>query len=212
MQAMRSLEIETPRGLARARLHRVAGHRGALLLHHGAGGGVDAPDLQAASDAARGQGLSVALIEQPYRVAGRRAPAPAAQLDDVWLAVVARLRARELRAVPLIFGGRSMGGRVACRTATAGGAVAVLCLAFPLLPPARAKASKPPVSRLSELEAAGVPTLVVQGARDPFGMPPAGAGRTGIEVAGDHSLRSDIAAVRAGVSGWLADLGPKLNA
>jgi predicted alpha/beta-hydrolase family hydrolase len=212
MQAMRSLEIETPRGLARARLPRVAGHRAALLLHHGAGGGVDAPDLQAASDAARGQGLSVALIEQPYRVAGRRAPAPAAQLDDVWLAVVARLQARELRAVPLIFGGRSMGGRVACRTATAGGAVAVLCLAFPLLPPARAKASKPPVSRLSELEAAGVPTLVVQGARDPFGMPPAGAGRTVIEVAGDHSLRSDIAAVRAGVSGWLADLGPKLNA
>lgn len=203
---MPTLEIETPRGAARVRLHRATGARGALLLGHGAGGGVDAPDLQAASQAAQAHGLSVALVEQPYRVAGRRSPAPAAPLDEAWLAVVERLRAQELRRLPMIFGGRSMGARVACRTARAGDAAAVLCLAFPLLPPRRASAAKAPVSRLAELEAPAVPTLVVQGARDPFGRPPAGPGRRVIEVAGDHSLRTDLAGVRAGVAEWLAEL------
>ncbi len=203
---MTELEIETPRGPARVRLHRVRGARGALLLGHGAGGGVDAPDLQAASQAAQRQRFSVALVEQPYRVAGRRSPAPAAHLDVAWLEVVARLRARELRRLPLIFGGRSMGARVACRTAPAGGAAGVLCLAFPLLPPRRAAATKPPVSRLVELEATGVPTLVVQGSRDAFGMPPPGAGRVAVMVAGDHSLRTDLATVGTAVGDWLAGL------
>jgi predicted alpha/beta-hydrolase family hydrolase len=203
---MTTFEIETPSGPGRVRLHRVRGARGALLLGHGAGGGVEAADLQAASQAAQAQRLAVALVEQPYRVAGRRAPAPAPQLDAAWLAVVQRLHKRELRRLPLIFGGRSMGARVACRTAPAGGAAAVLCLAFPLLPPGRATAAKPPTSRLAELEATGVPTLVVQGARDPFGMPALGTGRSVVEVAGNHSLRADLAAVGAAVGEWLAGL------
>ncbi|MGI9183362.1 MAG: alpha/beta hydrolase family protein [Solirubrobacteraceae bacterium] len=203
---MTNLELETPRGPARVRLYRVRGARGALLLGHGAGGGVDAADLQTASQAAQGERFSVALVEQPYRVAGRRSPAPAAHLDVAWLEVVAWLRARELRRLPLIFGGRSMGARVACRTAAAGGAAGVLGLAFPLLPPRRAAATKPPVSRLTELEATGVPTLVVQGSRDAFGMPPPGAGRLVVTVAGDHSLRTDLATVGAAVGDWLAGL------
>jgi predicted alpha/beta-hydrolase family hydrolase len=206
MAAMRNLEIETPRGPARVRLHGVRGARGALLLGHGAGGGIDAADLQAASQAAQEQQFSVALVEQPYRVAGRRSPAPAPHLDVAWLEVVARIRARELRRLPLIFGGRSMGARVACRTAPAGGAAAVLCLAFPLVPPRRATATKPPASRLAELEATGVPTLVVQGSRDSFGMPPPGADRLVVTVAGDHSLRTDLATVAAAVGEWLAEL------
>src|SRR5206468_382232 len=114
-------------------------------------------------------GISVALVEQPYRVAGRRSPAPAHQLDAAWTAVVERLLADELQGLPLVAGGRSLGARVACRTVEATGALAVLCLAFPLHPPGR-----PEKSRLSELDAVSVPTLVVQGARDPFGMPPPG--------------------------------------
>ena len=105
-----------------------------LLLGHGAGGGIGAPDLLAATRAAIAAGVHVVLVEQPYRVAGRRAPAPAAQLDAAWLAVVSHVRA-ELGAAPLLFGGRSSGARVACRTAAAGGAAGVLCLAFPVHPP-----------------------------------------------------------------------------
>ena len=203
---MREIEIETPRGLARAHVQAVRGARAALLLGHGAGGGVGARDLRAAAEAARASGLSVALVEQPYRVAGRRAPAPAAALDAAWLSVVARLRARELRRLPLVFGGRSLGARVACRTASDGDAVAVLCLAFPLQPPRRAGAGKPVVSRLAELDSVTVPTLVVQGARDPFGMPPPGPSRTVVEVAGDHSLRTGVAAVEQAVGDWLQTL------
>ncbi len=165
-----------------------------------------APDLQAAAEAASTQQFSVALVEQPYRVAGRRAPAPAHRLDTAWREVLERLGADELAQLPLVVGGRSLGARVACRTAASVGAVGVVCLAFPLLPPRRAAARTPAVSRLGELDAVTVPTLVVQGARDPFGMPPGGRNRTVIEVAGDHSLRSDLAAVREGVRLWLADL------
>ena len=203
---MTTLAIETSRGTARVRLHPVRGARGALLLGHGAGGGVDAPDLQTASRVAQSQQFTVAMVEQPYRVAGRRAPAPAAHLDAAWLEVVARLRTRELRRLPLIFGGRSMGARVACRTAPTGDASAVLCLAFPLLPPRRATAAKPPASRLPELDATGVPTLVVQGARDAFGMPPPGTDREIVRVTGDHSLRTDLGAVGSAVEAWLFGL------
>ena len=171
------------------------------MLGHGAGGGVAARDLVTAAEVAGEEGLAVALVEQPYRVAGRRSPAPARQLDAAWTAVLARLREEELAGLPLIAGGRSMGARVACRTAEAVGAVAVLCLAFPLEPPRRAGA--PARSRLDELDAVAVPTLVVQGERDPFGMPPPGPGREVARVAGDHSLRSDLGAVAGAVRGWL---------
>lgn len=200
---MPEIEIDTPHGPARVHLTRVRGARGAVLLGHGAGGGVGAPDLQAAAQAAQSQRFSVGLVEQPYRVAGRRAPARAPQLDAAWMAVVGRLRARELRGRPLIFGGRSMGARVACRTAAEGGAVGVLCLAFPLLPPRRANATKAPESRLPELDSVPVPTLVIQGARDQFGMPPDGAHREVVHVTGDHSLRTGLAAIGETVGAWL---------
>jgi uncharacterized protein len=166
---------------------------------------VEAADLVAVRDVALAEGVSVGLVEQPYRVAGRRSPASAGQLDAAWLAVVSRLREGELRGLPLLVGGRSLGARVACRTAGVTDAVAVLCLAYPLRPPHRS-GSAPRPSRLAELEEVGVPTLVVQGTRDPFGMPPAGRQRKVVEVSGDHSLKGDLPAVAAAVQSWLADL------
>ena len=199
---MTTLEIETPHGPANAHLHAAEKPVAALVLGHGAGGGVGAPDLIAATEAACSEGLSVVLVEQPYRVAGRRSPAPARQLDAAWVTVVEQLIAGELRGLRLLVGGRSLGARVACRTAEAIGAAAVLCLAFPLQPPPRAGRPASP-SRLGELDALEVPTLVVQGERDRFGIPPAAAARTVVEVPGDHSLRKDPAAVAAAVRGWL---------
>jgi len=198
---MKVLEIETPRGPARAHLHPTNAPRAALVLGHGAGGGVEAPDLVAAREAAGSEGISVALVEQPYRVAGRRSPPGPPQLDAAWIAVVEALRAEELNELPLIVGGRSLGARVACRTAEATGAVAVLCLAFPLQPPRRA--GRPPQSRLPELDALTVPVLVVQGERDPFGIPPPGPSRQVVRVPGDHGLKADLEAVAAAVRAWL---------
>lgn len=202
---MTTLAVETPHGQAKVYLHLAERPRGALVLGHGAGGGVAAPDLVAATNAAQAEGFTVALVEQPYRVAGRRSPAPAKQLDAAWTAVVEHLVADELRGLPLVTGGRSAGARVACRTATATGAVGVLCLAFPLQPPRRS-GSVPAPSRLTELDAVTVPVLVVQGRSDQFGMPPPGPTRTVAQVPGNHSLRSDQEAVRDAVQAWLAVL------
>jgi uncharacterized protein len=198
------VQIDTPSGPARAHLHPASDPRGALVLGHGAGGGVEAPDLLAATEAAVSEGFTVALVEQPYRVAGRRSPAPAKRLDEAWVAVLERLRGDELSGLPLVTGGRSLGARVACRTVGKTGAGAVLCLAFPLLPPARK--GKVPQSRLPELEAVDVPVLVVQGTGDRFGMPPPGKGREVVQVAGDHGLKADTEAVGAAVATWLAGL------
>jgi predicted alpha/beta-hydrolase family hydrolase len=173
------------------------------VLGHGAGGGIRAPDLLAAGAAAIEVGCTVALVEQPYRVAGRRSQAPAKQLDAAWQAVVSHLAAGELRGLPLITGGRSAGARVACRTAAQTGAVAVLCLAFPLHPPG--KAADPDKSRLRELDAVSVPVLVVQGESDPFGIPPEGPQRKVIRIPGNHSL-GKTAEVRDAVGSWLAAL------
>jgi predicted alpha/beta-hydrolase family hydrolase len=200
---MTTLEVETPHGSARVHLHLVDEPRAALILGHGAGGGVEAPDLVAATEAALAEGLSVALVEQPYRVAGRSSSPPPSRLDAAWTAVVDYLRERELAGLPLIVGGRSAGARVACRTTEATGAVAVLCLAFPLQPPARRSATTMPPSRLSELDGVTVPTLVVQGERDRFGFPPDGPKRDVVAVPGDHALRGDPEAVRAAVVAWL---------
>jgi predicted alpha/beta-hydrolase family hydrolase len=185
--------VETPHGPARIHLRPVDSPRALLALGHGAGGGIASPDLVGAATAAHAAGVSVALVEQPYRVAGRRSPAPARQLDEAWLAVV-----EQLPDLPLIVGGRSSGARVACRTAGAAGAEAVLCLAFPLHPPGR-----PEKTRLAELEEVRVPVLVVQGERDPFGIPPSGKNREIALVAGTHSLRSSGAVAEA-VAEWLA--------
>ena len=194
------LDLETPHGPARVHLHAAGEPRAALVLGHGAGGGVTARDLVAVTEAARSAGVSVALVEQPYRVAGRRSPAPARQLDAAWIAVVDQLAANELQGLSLVAGGRSSGARVACRTAEATGAAAVLCLAFPLQPPRRAN---PSPSRLPELDQVTVPMLVVQGERDSFGIPPATPLRTVVTVPGDHSLRTDLQAVASAVEAWL---------
>jgi predicted alpha/beta-hydrolase family hydrolase len=201
---MKRTQIETPSGPAHAYLHPASQPKGAVVLGHGAGGGVEAADLVAATEAALEERLSVALVEQPYRVAGRRSPAGAKQLDAAWIAVLEHLRANRLAELPVIVGGRSLGARVACRTVEQTGAVAVLCLAFPLLPPRRGEV--PPQSRLPELEAVKLPVLVVQGESDRFGMPPPGPKREVVTVPGDHGLKADTAAVTEAVGGWLATL------
>ena len=204
----RPIDIDTPQGPARAHLHLPQGPpRAALVLGHGAGGGVAAPDLVAATGVALDLGLAVALVEQPYRVAGRRAAPRAPRLDEAWTAVVGHLAAGPLAGLALVTGGRSSGARVACRTAAAAGAIGVLCLAFPVRPPARAGVAPRP-DRLPELDGVAVPVLVVQGERDPFGMPPEAPGRTVARIAGDHALRSDVGALRAAVGGWLEELLP----
>ncbi len=194
-----TVELDTPHGPARITRQDAPGARAVLLLGHGAGGGVAAPDLVAAAGVAVAAGVSVVLVEQPYRVAGRRAPAPAAQLDTAWLAVADHVRGD----LPLLFGGRSSGARVACRTATAGGAIGVLCLAFPVHPPGR-----PDKDRLGELAAPIVPILVVQGERDPFGRPEPAPGREVVLLRGDHSLKSDTPGLRAAVATWLPTVTP----
>ncbi|MEV0678210.1 alpha/beta family hydrolase [Actinosynnema sp. NPDC050436] len=195
---MTSTTVDTPHGPARAELHCAPEGRAGLLLGHGAGGGISAPDLVAATRAAVDAGVHVALVEQPYRVAGRRAPAPAKQLDAAWLAVVEDLGARWFDEMPLLFGGRSSGARVACRTSAEGQAVAVLCLAFPVHPPGR-----PEKSRIAELDGVDVATLVVQGENDPFGQPGVAHRREVVLLPGDHTLKADLEGVRRAVGEWL---------
>ncbi|MEV0486473.1 alpha/beta family hydrolase [Streptomyces sp. NPDC050508] len=155
--------IETDAGAARIAWHTAKKARLVLAVSHGAGGGIDARDLRALAAVLPGHGVSVALVEQPWRVAGKKvAPAPKT-LDVGWRGIWAAVAKPGL---PVISGGRSAGARVACRTATELGAAAVLALSFPLHPP-----GKPEKSRADELLGAGVPTLVVQGGNDPFGKP-----------------------------------------
>jgi predicted alpha/beta-hydrolase family hydrolase len=197
-----TLELDTPHGQANVHLHPADAPRAALVLGHGAGAGVGSRDLVTTTEVACSEGVSVALVEQPYRVAGRRSPAPPHQLDVAWTAVLEQLVAGELQGLPLIVGGRSLGARVACRTAEATGAVGVLCLAFPLQPPRRSSGNPAP-NRLAELDDVKVPMLVVQGEGDPFGMPPAGPRRAVVQVPGNHSLRTDLDAVGEAVRPWL---------
>jgi uncharacterized protein len=188
---MKIIEVDTPHGPAHAHFQSAADPLAALVLGHGAGGGgVASRDLVATADVALSEGIAVALVEQPYRVAGRRSPAPARQLDAAWTATVDHLVAGKLRGLPLVVGGRSLGARVACRAAQATGAIAVLCLAFPLQPPRRSGGA-PTQSRLSELDEVTVPTLVVQGERDSMGRPDEFPEHTDLTVvpAADHGLR-----------------------
>ena len=193
------LELETSVGRARAHLHPVEDARALLILGHGAGGSVAAPDLVAATAGAVAAGVSVVLVEQPYRVAGRKSPESAPRLDAAWIDVLAAVRPH-FGGLPLLVGGRSSGARVACRTAEAAGAVGVVCLAFPVHPPGR-----PEKSRLGELRAVGVPVLVVQGESDPFGRPPRGRGRRVVVVRGDHGLKSDLPGLRKAIHRWLQE-------
>jgi uncharacterized protein len=199
------VEVDTPHGPAKVHLRAADAPQAALVLGHGAAGGVTSPDLVAVTEVARSNGVTVGLVEQPYRVAGRRSPPRVQQLDAAWIAVIEHLVAGELRGLPLIAGGRSLGGRVACRTAETTSPVAVVCLAFPLQPPRRGSRPAPP-SRLPELDQVQVPVLVVQGDRDPFGVPPSTASRTIVQVPGNHSLRTDLPAVAAAVRDWLPEV------
>jgi uncharacterized protein len=202
-------DVATPLGPARVLGTEPDGPvRGTLVLGHGAGGGVEAPDLVAVTGAAAADGWRVLLVEQPWRVAGKRiAPAPA-RLDEGWTAVLASARAAGLLTGPVVFGGRSAGARVACRTADALGAAGVLALAFPLHPPGR-----PERSRAGELTAVEAPLLVVQGERDTFGGPEAVAAELRERpaasvhaVPGDHALKQNTAVVAATAMSWLTDL------
>jgi uncharacterized protein len=193
-------EIETPRGPAGIRLVEPAGSPVSMLfLGHGAGGGVDAPDLVALTRKATAAGVRVVLVTQPYRVAGRRAPAPAVQLDEAWTAVVAHYAVPKL---PLIFGGRSSGARVACRTAPTLGAAGVVALAFPLHPP-----GKPEKTRAAELPAE-LPTVVLNGDRDPFGIPAATANvDVLIRPGATHDLRKGVTETAEMAVDWLREHG-----
>jgi predicted alpha/beta-hydrolase family hydrolase len=203
---MTLISVVTPVGAAAVDLQPVAGADRVLIIGHGAGGSIDSPDLVSIRDACRAAGISVARVTQPYRVAGRKAPPAAPILDQAWSAVIASLARRAaLRNQAFVYAGRSSGARVACRTAADPAlrppASAVVAIAFPLHPPGR-----PEKTRLPELAGVPVPVLVVQGAQDPFGMPPDGPGRTIEVVPGDHSLKRSAAAVGPIVAGWLAGL------
>lgn len=195
---MTQVEVDTPAGMARAELHLAADGFAGLLLGHGAGGGIKAKDLVAVTRAAQDAGVHVALVEQPYRVLGRRSPPAAKRLDEAWLAVAEEVGKRWFDGMPLVFGGRSSGARVACRTADAGGAVAVLCLAFPLSPP-----WNPEATRQGELAAVPVPTLVVQGDADHFGRPEVGRHQEMVVVRGNHSGFAELPEVSRTVAEWL---------
>jgi predicted alpha/beta-hydrolase family hydrolase len=194
------VELETPAGPARADLTLPAEKPKALLaLTHGANGSMNAPDLHAVRDAAIEAGFAVALVSQAFAVAGRRTPPKPVLQDPAWVAAIQGLqRQRGLKGLPLYLGGRSNGARVACRTAKELEAAGVVCLAFPVHPP-----GKPENSRLGELDDAGVPTLVVQGDRDPFGMPPGGNYGLVVIPGGDHGLKKDLPAIARAVLAFL---------
>ncbi|MGV9777268.1 alpha/beta hydrolase family protein [Streptosporangium sp. NPDC003464] len=192
------MEIMTPHGPALAELDEVTDPRFLLVLTHGSAGGVDAPDLLAVREAVTGIGGTVARVLQPFRLRGARAPGSAVKQDEAWVALVAGLQER-CPGLPLVQGGRSNGARVACRTALEVGAEAVVALAFPLHPPGR-----PERSRAGELRAAGVDVLVVNGDRDPFGVPEAAdAARLAVLPGEGHDLKKDPARVGEIVAEWL---------
>jgi len=198
------VEVATIAGPARVDVAGQASPRLLLALTHGAAGLPDTPDLVAVAQAGEDIGAAVALVTQAYRVAGARAPGAAARQDAAWLDVTRALR-RRCPGIPFVQGGRSNGARLACRTAREAGAAGVIALAFPLRPPGRA--GRPGPSRAGELRAAGVPVLVINGDRDPFGVPDASDADRLVVLAGeDHALRRDPARVADAVREWLADL------
>lgn len=195
------MKIRTDAGPAQVALDQPADAGLLLVLTHGAGGGVDSADLLAARQAGLDHGAAVARVLQPYRVRGARAPGSEARQDAAWLQVIAALR-RRFRGLPLIQGGRSNGARVACRTAQAAGARAVIALAFPLHPPGH-----PERSRASELAEAGTDVLVINGSSDPFGVPRGGGATTVIVLPGEtHALSRRPDEIHRAVGTWLAGL------
>ncbi|QGN57976.1 alpha/beta family hydrolase [Nostocoides sp. HKS02] len=212
MTTPRVVEIDTPQGPGRATIHRPRGARATLVLGHGAGGRDWTGDVLAVTEAMSAQGWAVALVDQPWRLAGRRVASRPAALDEAWLPIVSALRSgRGALPGPLVLGGRSAGARVACRTAEQLGADAVLCLAFPLHLPGRPEASRAP-ELLRPIEA-GLPVCVIQGARDPFGTPdevratvPDPASVVGVK--GTHSFGRAPADVVAAAVAFLTAVSP----
>ncbi|WP_227979229.1 alpha/beta family hydrolase [Nocardia spumae] len=201
------MRIETNAGVAEIEISAGTGERFLMVLTHGSGGGVEAKDLLAVTDRAVALGGVVARVVQPYRVAGRRAPGSATVQDAAWLEIVAALRKRA-PGRPLIQGGRSNGARVACRTAVEAGAKGVLALSFPLHPP-----GKPEKTRRAELLAASahLDVVVINGERDPFGIPDAADAAAVTVVPGQpHSFRGGFDLIADTVEPWLrrwAELG-----
>ena len=179
--------VPTPQGDARLVVRRAKRPIATLVLTHGAGGGIDAPDLVRLARTLPQQEVSVTLVEMPWRVQGKKVAPRPELIDESYLAVMNSMRMRS----PLIIGGRSAGARSACRIARSVGAKGVLALSFPLHPP-----GKPERSRLPELLGARVPSLVVQGEHDPFGTPEEFPDHVDLAVvpSGDHSLRVPKAA------------------
>lgn len=178
----REREIPTPHGPGRLVTHQAARPVATLLLSHGAGNGIETADLQELATRLPRQGVSVVLFEQPWKVAGRKVATPPRTLDDGLRAAASALRVR----TPLVVGGRSAGARSAARCGHSLAARGVLALAFPLHPPGR-----PEKSRVEELTGARLPTLVIQGERDPMGRPEEFPEDVDLAVVpgGDHSLR-----------------------
>ncbi|MFB9252582.1 alpha/beta family hydrolase [Sphaerisporangium melleum] len=197
------MEIMTPRGRAVVEVDEAAEPRFLFVLTHGSAGGVESPDLLAVRDATVAIGGTVARVLQPFRVAGARAPGSPARQDEAWTSITASL-GEKFPGLPLVQGGRSNGARVACRTARAVGAAAVVALAFPLHPP-----GKPGRSRAQELREAGVDVLVVSGDRDRFGIPERADAARLVVLAGEgHDLNRDPARVGEVVAEWL---GPRFS-
>lgn len=226
-------QVPTGQGPAAVRVFPAAATpgRGTLFVGHGAGGQRDAADVRALTGLAD-DGWTVVLVDQPWRVAGRKIATAPPTLDRAWSEVLTSL-AEDGHAPdgtdlprPWVYAGRSAGARVACRTSvgdTAPAPLAVVALAFPLHPP-----GKPERSRAEELATplrAGIPTLVVQGGRDPMGTPaqlreairdvigdvigdaceePSREQLTLHEVPGTHSPTRDLAALQGHVRAWLA--------
>lgn len=196
------MEIETSAGPAHVELSDRPGAAFLLVATHGSGGTPGTKDVLAVTAEAEELGAATALITQPYRVRGARAPGSAARQDRAWTEIIARLR-EETGEIPLVQCGRSNGARVACRTAREAGAAGVIALAFPLHPPGH-----PEKSRSGELSAAGTPVLVVNGDRDPFGIPAESNEKTKVVVlpGETHSLAGKPAAIGDAVAAWLRAL------
>ena len=207
-------EVPTAQGPARVHVHAAPEPAGSLLLTHGAGGGVAAVDLAAIAKTVPGHGWSVALVEMPWRVAGKKVAPMPPKLDAAWREIVAGLGGPDAEGLagPLVFGGRSAGARVACRLAGELGAAGVLALSFPLVPPGKG-AEKSRIGELLTPGEHGLPVHVVQGVKDPFGRPDdiraalAGAAVTVDEAPGTHSFTGG-GAVAESVVRWLGSAFP----
>lgn len=193
------MRIETSTGPAEIEVEIPATPAFLLVFTHGAGGGVDSRDILTVRDTALDAGGAAALVLQPYRVAGRRAPGSPGPQDAAWLEIVAALRAKVGEDLPLIQGGRSNGARVACRTAVPAGARGVIALSFPLHPPGRPERSR----RAELLATAAIEVVVINGGSDPFGIPdPTDAAEVRVIPGQTHSFRKGFDIIEDTIAPW----------